>query len=162
MVYLRPRHQVRCPERPSEAVSEALLEALWDGVRGLPKQSLTHCWRRCAALQASEGAKKKFRTVAKTECGQVRWPERPSEAVSGALLVALRSLTRVCRCQKPVSDGHRNSVRPRHQVRWQALRSLTGFEGAKKQFRTFIKTECGQGTRWDGLRGLPKQFLRHC
>ena len=153
---VRARHQVRWPERPSEAVSEALLEAL---------RSLTRVWKA-----VSDGHKNRVRPR-----HQVRWPERPSEAVSEAQLEALRSLTRVwgCqkavsdarknrvlealrtltrvwRCQKAISDGHKNRVRPRHQVRWQALRSL--FEGAKKQFRTFIKTECGQGTRWDSRR----------
>ena len=83
-------------------------------VRGLPKQSLRHCGAFSEAVSGDE----------------VRWRERPSEAVSEALLEALRRVRSIWGCQKAVSDGH-------------------------------IKTECGQGTRWDGVRGLPKQSLRH-
>ena len=63
---------MRWRERPSEAVSEAVLEALrgvigaFEGAK-LPKQSLRHCSRRCEGLGAFEGAKRQFRTAIKTE-----------------------------------------------------------------------------------------------
>ena len=88
-------------------------------MRGLPKQSMRHCSRRCKGLGALDGAKRQCQTVKETARKMrrlgtaglvlqqglsrsstrprqaVRWRERPSKAVHEALLKAL----------EPVSGG---------------------------------------------------------
>ena len=93
------------------------------------KKSLRHCWRRrCGTLQAFEGAKKQFRKVIKRECGQGT--------------VATEAQARALGAAGEVPQEKSEALLEK------ALRDLTTFEGAKKQFRKVIKREWGQGTRW--------------
>ena len=96
-----------------------------------------------------------------------------SEAVSEARLEAQRGVTRVCGCQKAVSERHKN--RGPSKVRWHARASeavsaarkrsprhgwrrsegLQAFAGAKRQFRNVIKTEVRPACEdfWSSLCG---------
>ena len=66
----------------------------------------------------------------------MRWRERPSEAVSEAVL-------------EEGLGAFEGAKLPKQSLRHCSRRceGLGAFEGAKRQFRTAIKTECGQGTR---------------